>query len=215
MISQEDFANFLYRLNKQLCKKGTSFTREEFMKYLDETATLVLRRNQKMNQLEPGRVYIQYFGRMTESQQSIRILVAPRNPAYINDQVTLSREAGASAYKSTRIPVYFASAIEYTTGWPRELIVPLEDYEIRKITTKTKPPFMFGDSVVPVLVEQMSLMYEPTDTGYWDWNGWNTNDLEVWQLPLSVLQPTLPSLNYPRRRILSGDDARRLSSHRR
>ena len=52
MISQEDFANFLYRLNKQLCKKGTSFTREEFMKYLDETATLVLRRNQKMNQLE-------------------------------------------------------------------------------------------------------------------------------------------------------------------
>ena len=74
---------------------------------------------------------------------------------------------------------------------------------------------MFGDSVVPVGIELMSLMYEPTDTGYWDWNGWNTNDLEVWQLPLSVLQPTLPSLNYPSRRILSGDDARRLSSHRR
>ena len=135
---------------------------------------------------------------MTESQQSIRILVAPRNPAYINDQVTLSREAGASAYKSTRIPVYFASAIEYTTGWPIQLAVPLEDYEIQKnYTNKTYTPFMFGDSVVPVGIELMSLMYEPTDTGYWDWNGWNTNDLEVWQLPLSVLQPTLPSLNYP------------------
>ena len=197
MTLEEDFANFLYRLNKQLCKKGTSFTREEFMKYLDETATLVLRRSQKMNQLEPGRVYIQYFGRMTESQQSIRILVAPRNPAYINDQVTLSREAGASAYKSTRIPVYFAGALEYTLGWPRELIVPLEGEMWRNWDKNKTLTFMFDDSVVPVLVEQMSLMYEPTDTGYWDWNGWNTNDLEVWQLPLSVLQPTLPSLNYP------------------
>ena len=197
MTSQEDFANFLYRLNKRLSKGGTSFTREEFMTYLDETATLVLKRGQKMNQLEPGRVYIQYFGRMTESQQSIRILVAPRNPAYINDQVTLSREAGASAYQSTRIPVYFAGALEYMTGWPRELIVPLEDYELRRNQKDKTLTFMFDGSVVPVMVEQMSLMYEPTNTGYWDWNGWNTNDLEVWQLPLSVLQPTLPSLNYP------------------
>ena len=196
MKSQEDFANFLYRLNKRLSKDGTSFTRQEFMKYLDETATLVLRRNQKMNQLEPGRVYIQYFGRMMESQQSIRILVAPRNPAYINDQVTLSREAGASAYQSTRIPVYFAGALEYTTGWPRKLMFSLEDYKPTLQSDKTTT-YIFGDSVVPVMVEQMSLMYEPTDTGYWDWNGWNTNDLEVWQLPLSVLQPTLPSLNYP------------------
>jgi len=197
VTSQEDFANFLYRLNKRLSKGGTSFTREEFMTYLDETATLVLKRGQKMNQLEPGRVYIQYFGRMTESQQSIRILVAPRNPAYINDQVTLSREAGASAYQSTRIPVYFAGALEYMTGWPRELIVPLEDYELRRNQKDKTLTFMFDGSVVPVMVEQMSLMYEPTNTGYWDWNGWNTNDLEVWQLPLSVLQPTLPSLNYP------------------
>ncbi len=198
MTLEEDFANFLYRLNKQLCKKGTSFTREEFMKYLDETATLVLRRNQKMNQLEPGRVYIQYFGRLIESQQSIRILVAPRNPAYINDQVTLSREAGASAYKSTRIPVYFAGALEYKSGWPKELIEPDRNAIDENNYSKTKTNFyMFDDSAVPVTVEQMSLMYEPRFTGYWDWNGWNTDDLEVWQLPLSVLQPTLPSLNYP------------------
>ena len=195
MTLEEDFANFLYRLNKQLCSEDGLIDRKEFRTYLKENATKVLRTKQKMNQLEPGRVYIQYY---KGSSESIRILVAPRNPAYINDQVTLSREAGASAYKFTRIPVYFAGALEYTTGWPRELILPIEDDEIRLTTSKSKTlTFMFGDSVVPVLVEQMSLMYEPTDTGYWDWNGWNTNNLEVWQLPLSVLQPTLPSLNYP------------------
>ena len=195
MTLEEDFANFLYRLNKQLCSEDGLIDRKEFRTYLKENATKVLRTKQKMNQLEPGRVYIQYY---KGSSESIRILVAPRNPAYINNQVTLSREAGASAYKSTRIPVYFASAIEYTTGWPIQLAVPLEDYEIQKnYTNKTYTPFMFGDSVVPVGIDLMSLMYEPTDTGYWDWNGWNTNDLEVWQLPLSVLQPTLPSLNYP------------------
>jgi len=190
----EDFANFLYRLNKRLCKEDTLIDRQEFRAYLKENATIVLRGEQKMNQLEPGRVYIQYY---KGSSESIRILVTPRNPSYINDRVTLSREAGASAYQITRIPVYMAGGLEYMSGWPAELVIPVKDYQVQKnYTNKTYMPRTFNGYVVPLVIEWMSLMYEGGE-GYWKWNGWNTNHLEVWQLPLSVLQPTQPSLNYP------------------
>ena len=191
----EDFAKFLYRLNKRLCSEDGLIDRKEFRTYLKENATKVLRTEQKMNQLEPGRVYIQYYQGQSES---IRILAAPRNPSYINDRVTLSREAGASAYKFTRITVCMAGGIEAIVNWPIELVIPLEEYQVQKnYTNKTYTLRIFnGYDVVPLTIEKMSLMYEGSD-GYWKWNGWNTNNLEVWQLPLSVLQPTLPSLNYP------------------
>lgn len=191
----EDFANFLYRLNKKLCSEDGLIDRKEFRTYLKENATKVLRTEQKMNQLEPGRVYIQYY---KGSSESIRILAAPRNPSYINDRVTLSREAGASAYQFTRITICMAGGLENMSGWPTELVIPLEEYQvqIKESNYITYTPRIFNGDVVPLIIEQMSLMYEGGE-GYWKWNGWNTNNLEIWQLPLSVLKPTLPSLNYP------------------
>ena len=202
MSFEEDFANFLYRLNQRLSggKIEDGFYKESFVSYLEENATLVAKRDFKMNEIKPGCVYIQYFKNREPSftsMDSIRILTAPQNPVYtwrINPGATMG-------YSNTKIPIYIASSLEMHRGWPQNLTQrkDLDEY-LRKKTKYTV--FNFSSNYVPIQKDNMSLMYTDSN-GYLKWNGWNTTDLEVWELPSSVLTVVVPSLNYPKGEVFS------------
>ena len=198
MSFEEDFANFLYRLNQRLSggKIEDGFYKESFVSYLEENATLVAKRDFKMNEIKPGCVYIQYFKNREPSftsMDSIRIFTAPRNPVYIG--LYIDDWNNWEGYSNTKIPIYIASSLEMQRGWPQNLTQrkDLDEY-LRKKTKYTV--FNFSSNYVPIQKDNMSLMYTDTN-GYLKWNGWNTTDLEVWELPASVLTVGVPSLNYP------------------
>ena len=203
MSFEEDFANFLYRLNQRLSggKIDDGFYKESFVSYLEENATLVAKRDFKMNEIKPGCVYIQYFksGITNSSMDSIRILTTPRNPVYIGlfgwSPSSPFTPSDAMGYSNTKIPIYIASSLEMHRGWPQNLTQrkDLDEY-LRKKTKYTV--FNFSSNYVPIQKDNMSLMYTDSN-GYLKWNGWNTTDLEVWELPASVLTVVVPSLNYP------------------
>ena len=195
MTFAEDFAKFLYRLNRRLTGGKLDdgfvvFWKESFVSYLEENATLVAKQNFKMNQIKPGFVYIQYFksGVTNSSMDSVRILTAPRNPSYGDTEEFLG---------NTRIPIYIANNLEMHRGWPQSIVVRKGEENYRNTSRKQYKQFNFpSDYVVPIQEDSMSLMYSDNN-GYLKWNGWNTTDLEVWELPASVLTPVVPSLNYP------------------
>ena len=200
MNFEEDFANFLYRLNQKLTGGKTDdgfvvFWKESFVSYLEENATLVAKQNFKMNQIKPGFVYIQYFksGVTNSSMDSVRILTAPRNPSYGDTEVEF--------LGNTRIPIYIADNLEKHRGWPQSIVTEGDGVvgEVYEVNTSRKQYKRFkfpGDYVVPIQKDNMNLMYVDSN-GYLKWNGWNTTDLEVWELPASVLRLEVPSLNYP------------------
>ena len=194
MNFEEDFANFLYRLNQRLTGGKLEdgfvvFWREAFVSYLEENAKLVAKQDFKMNQIKPGCVYIQYFksGVTNSSMDSVRILTAPRNPSYGDTDEFLG---------NARISIYIADNLERERGWPQSIVTKGEETN-RNTSRRQYKQFNFpSDYVVPIQEDSMSLMYVDRD-GRLIWNGWNTTDLEVWELPASVLRLDVPSLNYP------------------